>query len=166
LTRSVVFCSADWTAGPHLSYNLGSHQSQFTFQKYKPFIMFINNIFFKLRELVVASPAKRDRIILSCLVTAAIFNLVSWLAVIIAFWHTNDFIVLQYNIYFGISSLGPWAVLLELCGFGLVVGLVNFVLSFWLYLKEKLFSYFLAGTAVAVNAIILAALCFIIYMNF
>lgn len=127
--------------------------------------MFINNILFKLREEIEISPAKRDRLIFISLIVSAVLNIAVWLAIPIFFWNVKDFVVLQYNIYFGISSLGPWPMLLIFPACGLLVGAVNYALSFYLYLKEKTLSLFLASAAAVFQMIIFAALALIIYMN-
>lgn len=127
--------------------------------------MFINNLFFKVREIIEVSPAKRDRLIFVSLIISAVLNIAAWLAIPIFFWNVKDFVVLQYNIYFGISSLGPWPMLLLFPAFGLLVGAVNYALSFYLYLKEKTLSLFLASAAAVFQMIIFAALALIIYMN-
>jgi hypothetical protein len=127
--------------------------------------MFINDLFFKVREIIEVSPAKRDRLILISLIVSGILNLAAWALIPIFFWHIKEFVVLQYNIYFGISSLGPWPMLFLMPASGLLVAAVNYSLSFYFFLKEKALSLFLASAALSYQLIILAALCLIIYMN-
>jgi len=127
--------------------------------------MFINDLFFKVREIIEISPAKRDRLIVVSLAASAAVNALAWILIPIFFWQSKEFVVLQYNIYFGISSLGPWPMLFFMPASGLLVAAVNFSLSFGLYLKEKAISLFLAAAAMAFQAIILAALGLVIYMN-
>jgi len=125
----------------------------------------ITNLFYKVRDLIETSPAKRDRLIFISMITAGVLNLISWLIVPIFFWKFTEYVVLQYNIYFGISSLGPWALLLLLPFLTLAGSLGNFALSFLFFLKNKLLSYYLAVAAVAINLIALFALILIIYIN-
>lgn len=125
----------------------------------------ITNLFYKVRDLIETSPAKRDRLIFISMIVAGVLNLISWLIVPISFWKFTEYVVLQYNIYFGISSLGPWAMLLLLPFLTLVGTLGNFALSFLFFLKNKLLSYYLAVAAVAINLIALFALILIIYIN-
>ena len=106
--------------------------------------MFINDLFFKVREIISTSPAKRDKLISIAIIIAAMVDVVLWLIVPIYFWQSKDLVVLQYNIYFGISSFGPWLVLFSMPILGLLVLIVNATLSFWLYLKYRILSYFLA----------------------
>lgn len=127
--------------------------------------MFISDLFFKVREIIEISPAKRDRLISISLIISIVLNFLAWVAVPIMFWQAKEFVVLQYNIYFGISSLGPWLMLLLLPAFGLLVIAVNYSLSFYWYLKEKVLSMFLASSALSLQLIIAVALGLIIYMN-
>lgn len=127
--------------------------------------MFINDLFFKLREIIASSPAKRDRLIFISLIVAGVINAITWLIIPIYFWRFREFVVLQYNIYFGISSYGSWLTLFLMPFSGLLIGAINSALSFWLYLRQRTLSYFLIVSAVAYQLIILVALLLIIYMN-
>ena len=123
------------------------------------------NLFFKIRDLIESSPAKRDRLILISMIVSGAANLALWLMTLIVFWHFKDYVVLQYNIYFGISSLGPWPLLLLIPLAGLLFGVLDFALAFALFLKDRLLSYFLSVAATAFNLISLFALILIIYIN-
>lgn len=125
----------------------------------------ITNLFFKLREMVESSPAKRDRLIQISLAACAVLNLAAWIAVPLFFWQFKEYIILQYNIYFGISSLGPWGMLFLFPLATLLASIVNFALAFLFFLQNKLMSHYLAVAAVALNLISLFALILIIYIN-
>ncbi len=127
--------------------------------------MFVNDLIFKIRDIIEPSPAKRDRLILATLIVSAVLNILAWLIIPIYFWHISGFAVLQYNIYFGISSLGPWLMLFFMPLAGLLVAIINYSAAFYLYLKEKVLSLVLACVASAFQLIILAALALIVYMN-
>ena len=130
---------------------------------FRYFVM--NIIFLKLRQLIEESPAKRDRLVSGVLIAAVVFDLLSFLAILIYFWRVKEFVVLQYNIYFGISSFGPWFYLLLLPLFGLLVCLVNFLLALKVYLRDKNLSYFLSFSALAVALIIATQIGLLVYMN-
>lgn len=127
--------------------------------------MFINDIFFKLRDLIENSPAKRDRFILTSFIVSVLLAVVAILIVLGYFWNFKDYIVLHYNIYFGISSLGSWLLLLLLPLSSLLVLLLNGVLILILYLKQKILSYFLSFASVFYGLIVFAAVLLIIYIN-
>jgi len=122
-------------------------------------------IFLKLFDLVEKTPAKRDHVIFPAMILAAILNVSAWLAVLIGFWRFKDFIILQYNIYFGISSFGSWQQLLLLPLAGLVVSIMDLLWAFKLYLEYRILSRVLAVTAVIFNLILLSAVGLLIYMN-
>jgi len=127
--------------------------------------MLWGNFFFQLREMIYNSPAKRDRIVFVSFVFSLAVSIIGLIFVFFNFWRVSDYIILRYNIYFGISSLGFWARLLWLPGFGLAVCLLNFFLSFKLFLKDKLSAYFLSVGSAFVNLLILIALGLIFYIN-
>ncbi|MFA6228345.1 MAG: hypothetical protein WC668_04150 [Patescibacteria group bacterium] len=125
----------------------------------------MNIIFLKLRQLIEESPAKRDRLISGVFSAAALFDLLALAAVLLYFWHFQEFVVLQYNIYFGISSFGPWQYLLLLPLAGWLICLVNFLLAFKVYLRDRNLSYFLSFAALASALIIAAQIGLLVYMN-
>lgn len=127
--------------------------------------MLINSLFFKLSDLVEHSPAKRDRFILASFSLALFLIICDSVAILINFLNVKDYIVLHYNIYFGISALGPWLMLLLFPLSGLIVSVINGLLVMILYLKEKLLSYFLAFSIIFYNLIVLLAIILIIYVN-
>ncbi|MDO8668802.1 MAG: hypothetical protein Q7K65_00730 [Candidatus Buchananbacteria bacterium] len=96
---------------------------------------------------------------------SVLINAIMWVLLIFNFWQDSQYIVLGYNIYFGISSFGPWYQILLMPILGVAVILLNFSLSFSLYLKEKILSYSLAFIASIFNFIIFLAANIIIYVN-
>ncbi|MFA5125150.1 MAG: hypothetical protein WC473_05025 [Patescibacteria group bacterium] len=125
----------------------------------------MNIIFLKLRQLVEESPAKRDRLVSGVFVAAAVFDLLSLAAILLYFWRFKEFVVLQYNIYFGISSFGSWQYLLFLPLLGWLICLVNFLLALKVYLRDRKLSYFLSFAALASSLIIATQIGLLVYMN-
>ncbi len=111
------------------------------------------------------SPAKRDRLVLFNLFLSLSLNLMLWIGLLFNFAQSSKFIVLGYNIYFGISSFGPWYQVLLMPLIGLIVIALNFSICFSLYLREKIISYFLAFVASITNLIFFLAALIIIYVN-
>ena len=122
-------------------------------------------IFFKFRELIATSPAKRDKIILISLILALIINISVWVAYLVKFFNAPEYIVLHYNIYFGISDLDIWYKILIPPFLGLLVVGVNFLLSFYFYLKKQALSHFLSVSALIFNLILALACFLLIYIN-
>ena len=133
--------------------------------KDKKNIIISDMILFKLQEFIFTSVARRDRIILMNVALSILMNVAVWLAIIYNFWLESEYITLHYNIYFGISALGPWYALLVIPLLGLVIIMVNFLLSLYFYLKQQILSYFLTFGMTVVNLIMLVAVGLIIYIN-
>jgi len=122
-------------------------------------------IFYQLRDSILTSPAKRDKIILANLLLSLAVNIFLWLALILVLGTRGQYIILGYNMYFGISAFGPWYNILLIPILSLLVIALNFSLSFYLYLKEIILSYFLASTALILNLLLLVSALVIIYVN-
>jgi len=122
-------------------------------------------IFFKFAETIMASPAKRDRLILANLILSILINIFLWLLLAYNFAGAADYLILQYNIYFGISWLGPWYQILILPLIGLVCLIIDFPLSFYFYLKQQIISYLLAFGVTLINIILLVAALLLVYVN-
>ena len=122
-------------------------------------------ILYKLQDLILMSPAKRDRLITINLFLSLGVNILLWVLLFFNFWQNSRYIVLGYNIYFGISAFGLWYQVLIMPLIGLVVILLNFALSFAWYLSEKIISYALATVASIINIILFLAALIIIYVN-
>ncbi len=127
--------------------------------------MFLNKIFFQFRELLDNNPAKRDFFIIVSFILAFILNFLSLLLIFIIFSQEPEYIILHYNIYFGISSLGSWFMLFINPLIGLLISLINFILVISFYLKNRIISYLLAGFSVLTSVIFFLALILIIYIN-
>lgn len=122
-------------------------------------------ILYKIQDSILMSPARRNRIIMANFVLSLVVNMFTWAVLIFSLYGESEYIVLGYNAYFGISALGPWYQILLMPVLGLVVGIINFTASFYLYLEEKILSYFLAFIASVFNILILVAISVLIYLN-
>jgi len=122
-------------------------------------------IFSKFNELIYANPAKRDKFILMNFGSALLAVFFLTVALAVKFWSVNEYIVLHYNIYFGISALSPRYQIFIIPLLGSAVILANFFFVFYFYLTNKLFSYFLAAAAGIFNLILLVAGILLIMAN-
>lgn len=122
-------------------------------------------IFFKFAETIAASPAKRDRIVLINILLCLLINIGLWLGLFWNFSKFSDYIILQYNIYFGISWLAPWYLVFILPALGLLWALIDFPLAFYFYLKQQILSYLLAFTATLLNLVFLIVALLLAYVN-
>jgi len=107
----------------------------------------------------------RDKILRINAIFCFLLNLILWIGL---FWQSRLFtesMPLHYNIYFGVDLYGPWYRIFLIPAVGLAVILINFTIGSFLYAKEKMLSYFLAGTASFIQLIVFLATFAIIYVN-
>lgn len=63
------------------------------------------------------------------LLSALLFNVVTWIVTARSYNPTEDFVPLHYTIYFGIDLFGPWQYLFTFAAWGTVILLVNTVIA-------------------------------------
>lgn len=119
----------------------------------------------KLRELIYDNPAKRDKSIIISLILSLLVNITLWVLLLAKFWNFSEYVILDYNIYFGISLLGPWYQILLMPLLGLAAIAADFLLAFHLYLKNLLVSRFLVFVALGFNLILLTGGLFLMFVN-
>lgn len=103
-----------------------------------------------------------DKKIFLFLSAGVLLNLFFWLAV----WRMTSFfegqIPLHYNIYFGVDLLGDKKEIFKLPSTGAIFFLLNFALSFFLYERERILSYFLIIAGFFVQIFLFASALLII----
>lgn len=77
----------------------------------------------------------------------------------------GDQYFLHYNIIFGVDLVGSRTRLMHLPGGGLLIFLVNLLLSWWLYGKDKFLARLLGVAAVIAQIFLLAAVILIVGLN-
>lgn len=82
-----------------------------------------------------------DRIVVILVSLALAINVVVGWFLYDKFHRQTEFVPLHYNIYFGIDLYGPWYQILVLPATGLAFLFINFILSFILYKRVRLYSY-------------------------
>ncbi|MEI6627094.1 MAG: hypothetical protein WCL61_00715 [bacterium] len=118
-----------------------------------------------LEEKIKTNPARRDKVILINALLALVFNVALWVLFLYYFHSASEYIVLKYNIYFGISDLGLWYYVLFLPLIGLLVLLINYFVALLIFLRNTYFSYLLSFSSSIVNLLLLIAGLFLIYKN-
>ena len=106
-----------------------------------------------------------DQFLRMGLLLGALFNIMTWLLLA---YRTNffpDVMPLHYNIYYGIDSYGPWFYIFMMPTIGVIVLLVNVLVSFVTLHREKLLSYILVGVASFTQLVILISTFAIIAVN-
>lgn len=125
----------------------------------------MQKLLIKINDLISNSPAKYDKIIYFSLLLALLSNIIIWLMILIVFWNFKEYIILGYNVYFGISSFGVWYKLLLLPLLGLLIILINNLLAFQIYLEYSILAKFLSVMTVVINFILIIFISLIIYLN-
>lgn len=74
-------------------------------------------------------------------------------------------IVLRYNIYVGISLIGPWYQAFYLPLAGLIIIILNFLLARMMFLKEKILAYVLAIVTIVCQLFLLANSILLVIVN-
>lgn len=93
------------------------------------------------------------------------FNIFGWIFLAYFIKPSEYPIPLHYNIYFGIDLIGSYRRIFTLPLIGLFIILMNFVLGFWFYLKDRLVNYILLLTAFTVQIFVLIGVVSLIYIN-
>lgn len=107
----------------------------------------------------------KDRLIFVSVVLSAILNIILWLALGSKFGWSEARVPLHFNVVYGIDYLGKSWEIYEIPLVGLVLLAVNTFLAAKLYLREKLFSYFLSFGSVAIQLILIIAGAVLFVLN-
>lgn len=115
---------------------------------------------------MIAMTKRREVIILSAgVILATIINMGNWLALYYQMPHSSDWVILQYNIYTGITITGEWYRVLYMAASGFIVLVINTVGAWLFYKSVTVLSYFLVGSSIFVQIILAIGSGFIIYNN-
>jgi len=107
----------------------------------------------------------RNRLNLGLLASGLFFNLLTW-GVLARFIKPSEYpIPLHYNIYFGIDLIGPYSRVFSLPLISFFILLMDFILAFWFYSKDRLAAYILLLTSCAAQIFVLIGAVSLIYIN-
>lgn len=107
----------------------------------------------------------RDRLISSLLATSVGMNAWSWWYLISHLIHSTKQVFLHYTVIFGVDLLGDWQKLLYLPICGVLVLLLNFVLSALWYGDDRLLARVLALGAWFFQILMIAASFVLVGIN-
>jgi len=99
------------------------------------------------------------------IVGSLVLNIVSWVWLVFRLGSQEEAIFLHYNILFGVDLIGEWEKILYLPAVGLCVFLLNAVLGWILFHKEKFAAYILLAISVLCQAFLLIASGLLIFLN-
>ncbi|MFA5961805.1 MAG: hypothetical protein WC848_03940 [Parcubacteria group bacterium] len=109
----------------------------------------------------------RSRIVLWLLFLGVFFNLVIWSVLKFYSHPAGSSIILHYNVYFGVDSIGASREVFLLPSIGFIVLLINVLLSFYFYVKkERIASYVLLLAALMVQLSLLISAISVIIINY
>ena len=116
------------------------------------------------------NPYREDIIVKLSFFISILINLITWVAMYLKlhpFSYITEYgqIYLHYNIYFGIDNIGMWYMAFIIPLLGLVVIILNNLLAYIFYLKEKIVSHILVISMTFLQIILLAAGVFVILLN-
>jgi hypothetical protein len=121
----------------------------------------IQNFLKKFSSLIL-----QDKINKIAFFLALFLNLIIWVLLFVKFYPLRKSIVyLHYNIYFGINLIGYWYQTFVIPFLGIFFIIINFILSWFLYLKEKILSYFLNISAAFLQILFLLAVAALAFIN-
>ncbi|MFA6474746.1 MAG: hypothetical protein WCV88_00930 [Patescibacteria group bacterium] len=106
-----------------------------------------------------------QRLVLFGYPVAVLVNTAAWLLIFLAVDRMNPIIVLHYNIYFGPDIFGAWTDLFVLPGLGLGLIVLDFILTTWLWRKDRFLAYVATVGAVAAQATILVSVYLMVLIN-
>ena len=109
----------------------------------------------------------RSKITLWLLALNIVSNAANWIAIAVFINRLDGDIILHYNVYFGVDSLGNWRQVFILPIIGLVILALNAVLAAYFYIrKERIASYILLLTAFMVQLSLIVAALSVIMINY
>ena len=101
------------------------------------------------------------------LLLSAVANLADWIALKIFIKPVDFPIILHYNVFFGVDTLGDWKETFYLPSIGLILLLINGRLALQLYKKkERIAGYLMLMAALMIQLSLLVASTSIIIINY
>jgi len=94
-----------------------------------------------------------------------VFNLLSLVWLILQIKPQVDPIFLHYNILFGVDFIGPWWQIFFLPAIGLLILIINTVLSWLFFQKDKFGAYLLLGVALLCEIFLFIATVLLVFLN-
>ncbi|PIZ56492.1 hypothetical protein COY23_03090 [bacterium (Candidatus Torokbacteria) CG_4_10_14_0_2_um_filter_35_8] len=114
---------------------------------------------------IIHHPFWKDKFTSLSLISAVLLNIILWMMIFFAVEPAEEPIALHYNTYFGVDVEGLYYKLYVLPQTGIIIMVINFILSLLSFRHEKLTAYFLSFISVLVQVFLIIALYFIIMAN-
>lgn len=118
-------------------------------------------------KLFLDAPFFQSRIVQWLLFFSALVNLIGWLALRFFLWSGEDFIILHYNVYFGVDWRGLPRESFFLPLVGLILLVINFLAAFYFYAhKERIAAYIILMAALMAQLSLLISIISVIVINY
>jgi hypothetical protein len=91
------------------------------------------------------------------LLTNVLLNITIWLFLVFRLEPSEYPVPLHFNIYFGIDVIDKWSQAFIIPGIGLMVILINLVLAYLVFSKEKFVAQFLLSSSLFVQILLFLA---------
>jgi len=102
---------------------------------------------------------------LAFLIISGLINLATWVWLLWQIRPQTEPVFLHYNILFGVDYVGEWWRVLALPIMGLLIILVNAILGWVLFNKDKFFASILNVMALFCQIFIFIAACLLVFLN-
>ncbi len=99
----------------------------------------------------------KDKVCIFTLLTNVLFNIVIWIFLIFRLKSSEFPVPLHFNIYFGIDVIDRWSQAFVIPSIGLLVILINLVLSYLIFSKEKFIAQFLLFSSLFIQCLLFLA---------
>lgn len=106
-----------------------------------------------------------QRLVVTAYSIVILMNAAMWLAILVFIDRTQLITILHYNIYFGPDGFGSWYDLMILPGIGLVIALINFIMTTWLWRRDRFLAYVSTVGAVVTQVVLAIATALMILIN-
>ncbi|MBI3626527.1 hypothetical protein HY224_00585 [Candidatus Uhrbacteria bacterium] len=94
-----------------------------------------------------------------------LLNLATWAGLLWRLKPTSEPIPLHYNVYFGPDLIGPWQQAYVIPGLGLGFLVLNLVLAYLFYRRERVLAYLLTGLTLLIETFLLIGSIMVILIN-
>ncbi|MCK5490373.1 MAG: hypothetical protein KAI67_00880 [Candidatus Pacebacteria bacterium] len=128
-------------------------------------IFILQKFLFSGVKLLFSKPYWKNKLIVNLTISSLFVNL-SLLVFLLYNKKEGSYpVILHYNFIFGDDYRGDYEKIYLIVSIGLIVIIINSILGYFLYLREKLASYLLIITAILVQVFLFVAGYFIVAIN-
>ena len=98
-------------------------------------------------------------------ILALLINIANWVWILLYIRPQNDLIFLHYNILFGVDYIGEWWRIYFVAITGLIIFIINFLLGWLLFSKDKFVSILMNIVNVISQVFLLIATAILVFLN-